>query len=70
MAELFHSGLFARLAVGMVFFEDPRFVELHGRFSAGFDQAGCREFTRMATPLLLWGAVSDVDRLSDWRWNG
>ena len=70
MAELLHSGLFTRLAVGVVFCEDPRFVELHGRFSAGFDQTGRREFTRMATALLLWSAVSYADRLSDRRRNG
>ena len=70
VARLLHSGLFARLAVGMVFCEDPRFVELHGRFSAGLDQTGCGEFTCMATALLLWGAVSDADRLFDRRWNG
>ena len=69
-AQLPHSGLIAKLAVNMVFCEDPRFVELHGRLSAGLDQAKRREFNRMATALLLWGAVSDVDWLFDRRWNG
>ena len=69
MAKLLHFGHFAGLAVGVVFCEDPRFVELHGRFSAGLDQTGSREFTRMATALLLWRAVSDADRLFDRWWN-
>ena len=69
MAELLHSGPVTGLAVGVVFREHPRFVELHGRFSADLDQTGCREFTGMATALLLRGALSDADRLFDRRWN-
>ena len=70
MAKLLHFGHFAGLAVGVVFCEGARFVELHGRFSADLVQTGYRQFTRMATALLLWRAVSDADRLFDRRWNG
>jgi len=64
-AELLHSDFVTRLAVGMVFCEGPGFVELHGRLPAGLNEAGRREFTRMAAALLLWDAVSDADRLFD-----
>jgi hypothetical protein len=54
------------MAVGVFFCEDPRIVDVHGRFFAGLDLTGCREFTRLAAALLFWGTVSDADR----RWNG